>query len=196
MEDTQAGIEELLVPIDSVKPHPRNPRVGDVKKIAVSLELNGQFRPIVVNRRDGSILAGNHTWKAAKSLGWTEIGATFVDADEDAAQRIMLADNRLAELGRYDESELLALLQDVALTAEGLAATGYTEDDLMLLIPDQGEPEHRVQGVVLGYQIIFDDEAQQTVWFEYLRWLRAHYPDQETACERLAIHLTRVMAES
>src|SRR5262249_21972971 len=61
-------LDELRVPIDSVRGYARNPRRGDLAAIKRSLEVNGQYRPIVVNRRTGEVLAGNHTWLAAREL--------------------------------------------------------------------------------------------------------------------------------
>lgn len=114
------------VDINSVFPYPMNARQGDVGLISESLAKNGQFRPIVVNRRDNSILVGNHTWKAAKMLGWKEIAATFIDVDDEAAAKIVLADNRTADLGSYDHVELAEVLQ----TLPAFEGTGYTGDDL------------------------------------------------------------------
>ena len=39
--------------------------------IAESLTVNGLYRPIVTTK-DGTILAGNHTYLAAESLGWSD----------------------------------------------------------------------------------------------------------------------------
>lgn len=92
-------LDHLTIPIDQPRPRKNNPRRGNIDTIAESLERNGQYRPIVVNKPTGEILAGNHTYAAAKRLGWTHIAATFVDVDEDQAARIILADNRTADLG-------------------------------------------------------------------------------------------------
>ena len=91
-------IMQYAVPIDSVTPHPTNPRRGDVAAIAESLELNGQYKPIICRTTDRTILAGNHTFAAARRLGWTEIAVSFVDVDDEEARRILLADNRHSDL--------------------------------------------------------------------------------------------------
>ena len=131
-------LASLVVPIDSVEPYGDNPRDGDVGSIAVSLERNGQYRPIVVNKRDDAILAGNHTWKAAKSLGWDEIAATFVDVDEATARRIVLVDNRSNDVASYDDQALADLLESIAAEEgpEGLIGTGFDGDDLDELLAD------------------------------------------------------------
>ena len=78
-------LSALAVEIDSIRPFEANPRRGDVEAVAESLRVNGQYRPIVVNRPTGEILAGNHTWQAAKRLGWKSIAATFVEVDAEQA---------------------------------------------------------------------------------------------------------------
>lgn len=116
------------VAIGTLKAHPLNPRKGNVPKIAESLRVNGQYKPILVNSRTGHILAGTHTWKAAKSLGWTTIGATFIDADEQQALAILLADNKASDAGFTDETAAMALLGALP----DLDGTGYTVEDLNL----------------------------------------------------------------
>lgn len=139
-------LDDLQVPIGSVSPYPGNPRMGDVDAIAESLERNGQYRPIVVQRTTGQILAGNHTWKAAKKLGWETIAATFVDADEQQARRIVLVDNRSNDLASYEDYALTELLQAVA-ADDDWVGTGYTEEDLTALLSviedDAAPPEPR-----------------------------------------------------
>lgn len=124
---------KLSKPIDSVQPHPRNVRQGDVGAIATSLEINGQYRPIVVHKSTNNILAGNHTYKAAVSLGWTEIAITYVDCTDDEALKILLADNKANDLASYDDSALADLLQDLVGGA-GLDGTLYELSDLDDLI--------------------------------------------------------------
>lgn len=119
-------LDHLTIPIDQPRPRKDNPRRGDIDAIAESLERSGQYRPIVVNKPTGEILAGNHTYSAAKRLGWTRIAATFVDVDEDQAARIVLADNRTADLGDYDDTLLLDMLKSL----DELAGTGYTQEDI------------------------------------------------------------------
>jgi len=118
------------VPLKDLSPYPGNPRRGDVDAIAQSLETNGQYRPVVVQKSTGHVLAGNHTVLAAESLGWKKIAAVFVDVDDDQAAKIVLADNKTAELGSYDHDDLVALLQSV----DNLDGTGYSQVELDAVI--------------------------------------------------------------
>lgn len=181
------------VPVESLTPFHKNPRKGDVGVIAESLKVNGQYRPLVVNTgtrtgRPDEVLAGNHTLEGAKLAGLEQVWIVRVDVDDEAASRIVAADNRTADLGGYDDRLLAELLGDL----EDLGGTGYDESDLDDLLdkldpeetarPDLGEP-------VISYQIVFDDEGQQDEWFGYQRWLREHYPNLATQAERLIAHV-------
>ena len=119
-------ISELAHPIGELRPYQGNPRQGDIGAISESLRVNGQYRPVVANKRTGEVLAGNHTWKAAQALGWAELAVTWVDVDDTAAARIVAVDNRANDLASYDDQMLLDLLQSLP-TLEG---TLYDQDDL------------------------------------------------------------------
>lgn len=122
--------ETTLVPVNQLKGYDKNPRKGNVKAIAESLEVNKQYRPIVVQKSSGKILAGNHTWLAAKQLGWKEIAVVFVDVDDDAAKRIVLADNKTNDLADYDNAILAELLRDLG----GASGTGYSDADMEAIL--------------------------------------------------------------
>lgn len=123
-------LSSLAVSISKIKPHPNNVRQGDIGAICQSLSEHGQYRPIVVQKKTGFILAGNHTFQAAKSLGWKEIAATFVECDEEQALRILLVDNRTNDLATFDDHRLSELLTELVATEQGLEGTGYDTDDL------------------------------------------------------------------
>ena len=128
------------VPIDDLSTYHRNPRRGNVKAITESLRARGQYKPIVVNRgtktgRDMEILAGNHTYAAAVALKWPTIAVVLLDVDDEEAAQIVAADNRIADLGTYDDTDLLAVLE----AAGDLTGTGYSGEDLAKLQRDLGE---------------------------------------------------------
>ncbi len=119
------------VSVDVLNTFSRNPRRGDVVAIAESLVKHGQYRPIVVNEgsltgRPWEVLAGNHTLAAARSLGWGSVEVAVIDVDEGQARSIVLADNRLADIGEYELSDLHELLSSL----DDLSGTGYAAADL------------------------------------------------------------------
>lgn len=119
------------VPIGSIRPHPDNPRRGNVAMIADSLKHNSQYKPLLVHRPTGHILAGSHRWRAAKQLGWDRISVVYTDVDAQTARAIMLADNRAADAGYTDDQAAFQILA----TLPTLEGTGYTPDDLHLPPP-------------------------------------------------------------
>lgn len=140
-------IEQIdRVPVESLTLHPQNARRGDVKAIAASLRVNEQFSPIVVQTSTRYVLSGNHTLMAARELGWQEIDAVFVDVDDDRAYRIMLAANRTADLGGYDNDALAELLSYLDGDFEG---TGYSQADVDFLL-DYPESEQDEDDVPAG----------------------------------------------
>ncbi len=128
------------VAISSLTAYPTNPRRGDIDAIASSLTAHGQYRPIVVQASTKFVLAGNHTLKAAKKLGWKKIKAVLVEVDDDTAKKIVLADNRLTDLAGYNEPLLKSLLQALP----ELDGTGFTASEVetldRLISGDQKEP--------------------------------------------------------
>lgn len=136
--------EHVTAPIDAIRPHPRNPRQGDVGAIHESIENNGFYGSVIAQKSTGYILAGNHRWQAARQAGATEIPVTWVDVDDDHALRILLADNRTNDLANYDNEALAEILKDLHAETGTLIGTGYDGDDLDELLEDLGrDTDHR-----------------------------------------------------
>lgn len=122
----------ILAPIDQVQPHPENANNGDLEAICASIETNGMYNPIKVQKSTGFIVAGNHTWQACKMLDATEVPIIYLDLDDTQARRIMLADNKIAALAMIDPGLELNLLEAIS-HADSLLGTGYTDSDLVAL---------------------------------------------------------------
>lgn len=187
------GLRPLATPIDTLFELPGNPRRGDVEAIKRSLERFGQRKPVVVNRADNTVEAGNHTLAAARELGWSHIAAVLVDDDPQEASGYALADNRVGDLGEgYDEHKLAEMLRQV--DDDVRAATGYDDDETARLLSQlDGEAPTDEKGPGLGTPVIsatlvFDDEQQQQEYQLATRWIRNNVPG-DTAAERLVAHL-------
>lgn len=113
-----------------IRRHPDNPRRGDHEAIVESVRVNGVYTPPKVQRSTGYVLAGNHSFDAMLDQGATSMPWVWLDVDDDEARRIMLADNRTAELGGYDQTLLLEQVRAAAAADQLLAGTGYSSDDL------------------------------------------------------------------
>jgi len=129
MESLLNRVERVAV--EEIGSYPDNPRIGNISALRASLEANKQFSPLVVQRSTGYILQGNHTYAAAKLLGWEQIDVVYVDVGDTEAKRIVLASNRIADLGSYNDAMLANLLQElVDDDASLLQGTGYEKDDV------------------------------------------------------------------
>lgn len=129
-------LAQLARPVASLHEDPKNARHHDAKSIAAiakSLSTFTQMKPIVA-LADGTVVAGNGTLRAAISLGWQEIAVVTFE-DEEKARAFALADNQSALLSSWDADELRNALTEVsAQSVELLAATGFSDRDLALLL--------------------------------------------------------------
>lgn len=124
------SLADLMVPKNSVQPHPDNPNNGDVDAIIASIMRNGVYRPIIAAKATGHILAGHHLYASLLEMEAEMLPVLFVDVDEPGERRILLADNRIAALAKIDDSQLLRLLELMDAYEESLSGTGYDERDL------------------------------------------------------------------
>lgn len=157
------SLAALAFPVADLVELPGNPRRGDVEAVARSYERFGQRKPIVC-RRDGDavvVIAGNHQLMAARQLGWSHVAVAWADdLDEDDARGFALADNRVAELGGYDDEALLAMMEASAETG-AFDATAWTEHDLDRLRAGYAPGAEGRRG--RGGTGWFGDNAQTTV---------------------------------
>jgi site-specific DNA-methyltransferase (adenine-specific) len=123
-------VEQKEVAVADLHAHPDNPNRGSVDDLAVSLEEFGQFRSIV-GLPDGTILAGHHLVEAAKRIGLKTVRVDIIDTDDKTARKIMLADNRLADLGLGPNLDLL--LKNLEQLGEDISGTGFDEDYVRML---------------------------------------------------------------
>lgn len=131
-------VETRDVPLSDLTHFSGNAKRGDVAAIQESLRRNGQYRSLIVRKTDDGqlvVLAGNHTMDALAANGEKTARCEIVTCDDAEAKRINLADNRLAELGAWDDDALAALLQSIQ---DDLDGTGYTGNDLDELLQSTG----------------------------------------------------------
>lgn len=122
---------EAEADLTTLRDHPRNPRRGDDPSVATSLDKNGWYGAIIVQRSTGIILAGHTRRRVLTAAGHTRGPVLYVDCDDATALRILLADNRVAELATWDEAELIGLLREI--DADDLAGVGFATDDMIAL---------------------------------------------------------------
>ncbi len=102
-----------VVAIDSIVEHPQNPRRGDLHALDESIEANGFYGAVVVQRSRRRIIAGNHRHRKLKERGEQFVPVIFVDVDDERALRILLADNGASDRATNDKNELAILLEEL-----------------------------------------------------------------------------------
>ncbi len=127
---------KMVVDIDTLIPDPNNARLHpdrNLESIMDSLALYGQLHPLVVRKTSRVVIAGNGRLEAAKKLGWTKIAANFTDLSEADAVGYGLADNRTAELAKWD-FEIIARLDKLVEEQTGFShMIGWSTDEIEVL---------------------------------------------------------------
>lgn len=121
-------------PIDAVQTYPRNVRRGDLEAIEASMIANGVYGAVLVQASTGYIAAGNHRWRAMKTLGLSEVACIVADLTDEQTRRIALADNRTNDLAGYVEDALAAELKAIRDESGTLEGTGWTDEALSALL--------------------------------------------------------------
>lgn len=163
-------LEALATNVSELRLLDGNPRKGDVSAVARSLARFGQRKPIVARRADRTVIAGNHTLRAARQLGWDVIACVFVDDDAATSKAYALADNRTSALGTFDDDALAAMVTEVAVVDESLLlAASFTDADIRAMFShgdvgdDDTERDAPVENVppLWGVAITCDSESEQ-----------------------------------
>lgn len=155
-------LETTTEAIDSLNAYHLNPRRGDTEAVGNSVDALGQYKAIVANKGTKSkggytreILAGNHTWRAMKERGHTEILVHWVDVDDQTAKKIVVNDNRTSDLATNDDhvlAEILSSMDDM----DGVAYTPYDLEVLASLLEDEVIKDDDLQDAL--------DESDQAGW--------------------------------
>lgn len=148
VEQLTSKLERLsieYVPLDSIAPNQYNPNresEHDFELLLKSMETDGFTQPILVLRESRLIVDGEHRWRAARQLGYTDIPVVFVDMTPEQARISTLRHNRAR--GSEDIELTAALLRDL----EKLGAIDWAQDELMMsdielqrLLEDVAAPE-------------------------------------------------------
>jgi len=124
-------------PLERLKPYARNAKThgaDQVAKIAGSMAQFGWTVPVLVSS-DGEVIAGHGRILAATQLGLTEAPVIVLDhLTEEQRKAYRLADNKLTELGVWDEALLAAELQELAADDFDLSLTGFSDAELDQLL--------------------------------------------------------------
>lgn len=134
-------------PLSQLIAYPRNPKSHDIGAIDQSIKRFGYVSPVIVDTNTGYIVAGHGrvtTLAQMKNNGepapnrievqgdeWLIPTIFVVMKDELELSAYVVADNRISELGGWDEPLLADVLVELAGAGDGLLdVVGYDGDDL------------------------------------------------------------------
>lgn len=135
----KSALSATQLPIHSLKPDPRNPRLHStrqVNQIAQSIKTFGFNVPILIDANN-LILSGHGRWLACQKLGWQEVPVIKLEhLTEAQARAFAIADNKLCENATWNTKLLGEIFIELnALDLDfSLEDTGFTMGEIDLHI--------------------------------------------------------------
>jgi len=126
-----ADIRLLDVPVNAIRPNPRQPRrtiePEALEELARSIASAGIVQPLVVRPLEGErfeLIAGERRWRAAQLAGFTVVPVILRSASDVESLELSLIENVVRQqLNPIDEAYALhVLLEDLGVTKEELSA--------------------------------------------------------------------------
>lgn len=128
---------ESVSAIESINPYEliayeKNPRKHDkgVDELCESIRRHGWTQPILIDQNN-RIIAGHGRLLAAKKLNRSKVPCTRIEVTEKEYLEIMLEDNKIAALSRWDKKlhrEVMEILQGLDSAIE--AIPGYDAEEI------------------------------------------------------------------
>lgn len=136
-------------PLAKLQPYAANPKAHDddqVAKLAASMAEFGWTVPCLV-AEDGELIAGHGRVLAATRLGLTEAPVIVLGHLTEAQRRAYrIADNKLTELGNWDQALLSGELQSLLADDFDLSLVGFSDGELDKLLTFDPETTERDSG--------------------------------------------------
>lgn len=151
-------LEEMLVPINSLTPHPENYKEHKEDQLAglkASLKAFGWTKPICANPQ-GVIVAGHGMYQTAIENGYTHIPVEYLAFDNNQSKAYLVADNELQRKARTDDNKLNLLLSDISEIPDfDVEALGFDPDEFDSLLNDSSSE--------VGSEEEAEEEAEKAV---------------------------------
>jgi len=159
-----------------------------------SLEKWGMVDPIILRRENGEVIAGHQRIAAAIDLGMAQV--PVVDIDVDAMDATLLNQTLNRIMGRWDESKLAIVQEQLRAAGADLTLTGFTEAGLRLYSePILGSPAHAAARQNDNFNAFNRGTGEYTrlelgeimvalpagVYRRLLEWVRNEYPGDDRA---------------
>lgn len=128
MQIERAQIDAL----NNAKYNPRKdlkPTDAEYVKLKNSVEHFGYVEPVIVNKRNMTVVGGHQRLKVLKDLGYKEIEVVYVDLNDTDEKALNIALNKIS--GDWDAEKLEDLLREISLDTEfNVELTGFDLDEI------------------------------------------------------------------
>ena len=173
------GTEEL--DMDVLCDFPGNARRGALGTVRESIREHGQYRSLIVRRRDGKpdqILCGHTTRDSLVAERYTTARCEIVECTDGEARKINVVDNRSQEEATWDTDALIVQLE---MFGDDFTGTGFTvEQAEKLMFGSAGRDDREVPEDEPAWQILLDCESE-----EHQAELLTRFADEGLACRPL-----------
>jgi len=126
-----------------LKPWPGNPRTHSTKQLAklkTSIQRFGFTIPVLTDE-SGTVLAGHGRVQAAAELGLPTVATRVLSGLTEAQKRAyVLADNKIAELSKWDDVLLREELELLIQADFEVETTGFSTAEIDLMLDAAGKP--------------------------------------------------------
>lgn len=119
------------IPLDKLKPYPKNARTHSdeqIEMIAASIREFGFVAPVIIDENN-MILVGHGRCEAARRAGMNVVPCRRVfDLSEDQKRAYIIADNKLSDLGEWDVDLLQSEIADIDIDLSDFGVEEITFD--------------------------------------------------------------------
>ncbi len=175
MNQKQAHLTTVSIPLDRLIAHPRNPNTHpdrQISKLRHLIKTHGYAKGSVVFQTSTHyLLAGHGVVSALKAEGYTHVDAVELDVDDAKAEAFMIADNKIADDAVIDNTVLQNLISELSVMEVPALDFGFDSDDLEKLAsdilswnPDEQDMPNLADGDRQPFQqmtfVLSDDQAE------------------------------------
>jgi ParB-like chromosome segregation protein Spo0J len=129
---------EAEADLSALVEHPQNPRSGDDEAVAESIEVNGFYGAIVAQESTSRVLVGHTRRRNLMDAGAKTGPVLWIDVDDERALRILLTDNRTAELAAWIPGKLSDVLSAMGADVTG---TGFSAADVIVAVTQAADAD-------------------------------------------------------
>ena len=132
LEVSEIAISEL----NNAKYNPRKITDEELEGLKYSIKTFGFVDPVIVNKRNMTIVGGHMRTRAAEALGYDFVPCTMVDLTDAEEKALNIALNSQSISGKYDDEILRPLLEELKITIDSDIFSGLRFEDIMPPIID------------------------------------------------------------